>query len=103
MAGNSLEVSMLGTSFTVTCEEGSQHLKQVVDFLQGKVREAQSRFRSYDPVKISLLVSLNLADELLRHRNAPGATQGQEGLEIERITEQLIDKIDRSLSAGIER
>ena len=45
---------------------------------------------------ISLLAGLNVADELLRGQRVSDA--GSDSVEVERITERLIDTIDRSLT-----
>jgi len=105
MGKSSLEVEILGTSFTVQSDSDPRHLAQVVDLLKSKVKAIQGSFSHYEPLKICLLAGLNVADELLRARNsaaqpAPAPAQAAEaaaGAEIEKITESLIDKIDRSL------
>ena len=98
MAKSSLEVSILGTSFTVQADGDPQHLRRVIDYLEQKVAEIQEKYAesaSRDPVKICLLAGLNVVDELLRSGHA-AASGG--GAELERITERLIDTIDRSLN-----
>jgi cell division protein ZapA (FtsZ GTPase activity inhibitor) len=98
MVKNSLEVNILGSSFTVQAGGDPQHLRRVVDYMAGKVREIQQKYAentTQDPVKISLLAGLNVVDELLRSRGAEQEAGG--GSELERITERLIDTIDKSL------
>ncbi len=98
MNKNSLAVNILGSSFTVQTSGDPQHLQRVVDYLETKVQEIQHRYAertTQDPVKISLLAGLNLVDELFRTRASTGAQT--EDVELERITERLIDTIDKSL------
>jgi len=99
MGKNSLEVQILGTSFTVQSDADPRHLAQVVEYLKGKVKAVQGSFGHYEPLKVCLLAGLNVTDELLRTRDpaSPRAAESHDGAEIERITETLIDKIDRSL------
>jgi cell division protein ZapA len=98
MEKHSLEVSILGTSFTIQSRDEPSHLDQLVSYLERTVKQIQERYRSYDPVKVSLLAALNIADELLRCRNARGNPEDPSSGEIERITERLIETIDKSLT-----
>jgi len=98
MDKNSLAVNILGSSFTVQSNGDIQHLQRVVHYLEKKVEEIQRKYEqnaTQDPVKISLLAGLNIVDELLRTGGVE--TVDSEAVELERITERLIDTIDRSL------
>ena len=98
MDKNSLAVNILGSSFTVQSNGDIQHLQRVVNYLEKKVEEIQRKYEqsaTQDPVKISLLAALNLVDELLRTGGVE--TVDSEAVELERITERLIDTIDESL------
>ena len=89
---------ILGSSFTVQSNGDIQHLQRVVNYLEKKVEEIQRKYEqsaTQDPVKISLLAALNLVDELLRTGGVE--TVDSEAVELERITERLIDTIDKSL------
>jgi cell division protein ZapA (FtsZ GTPase activity inhibitor) len=98
MERNNLEVNILGSSFTIKSQEDSRYLNRLVSHLEQTVKQLQQRYRSYDPVKVALLAALNITDELFRCRDAvPGADEAGSD-EVERITERLIDTIDRSLS-----
>jgi cell division protein ZapA (FtsZ GTPase activity inhibitor) len=98
MSKNSLAVNILGSSFTIQSGGDLQHLQRVVDYLEKKVEEIQQKYAdsaTQDPVKISLLAGLNAIDELFRRRGVE--TQHGEVVELEKITERLIDTIDESL------
>ena len=99
MEKNSLEVNILGSSFTVQSSGDPEYLQRVAVYLKNKVQEIQQKYAdnaTQDPIKISLLAGLNLVDELFRCQGL-GAQSGTDNGEIERITERLIDTIDRSL------
>jgi cell division protein ZapA (FtsZ GTPase activity inhibitor) len=109
MEKQSLEVSMLGTSFTIQAPEDRGYLGQLVQHLERTVGHIQRKYNAHEPLKISLLAALNITDELFRCRLAGGTDQareagnaraGEDGKsgEIERITERLISTIDRSLT-----
>jgi cell division protein ZapA (FtsZ GTPase activity inhibitor) len=98
MNKNSLAVNILGTSFTVQTTGELQHLRRVVEYLEKTVDEIQHKYSdstTQDPVKISLLAGLNVVDELFRARRVE--TEDGEAVELEKIAERLIDRIDESL------
>ena len=101
MNKNSLTVNILGSSFTVQSNGDLQHLQRVVDYLENKVEEIRQKYAdsaTQDPVKISLLAGLNVVDEMF---HAGGVeTAAGEAVELERITERLIETIDKSLTGN---
>jgi cell division protein ZapA (FtsZ GTPase activity inhibitor) len=101
MSNNSLVVNILGSSFTIQSSGDIQHLQRVVNFLAKKVEEIQEKYAdstTQDPVKISLLAGLNAVDELFRREGVE--MQHSEVVELEKITERLIDSIDDSLTGN---
>ena len=101
MSKNSLAVNILGSSFTIQSNGDLQHLQRVVDYLEQKVEEIQRKYAesvTQDPVKIGLLAGLNAIDELLRRQGVEAAAG--DAVELQRITERLIDRIDESLTGN---
>ena len=90
MDGASVEVNILGSSFTIQSNYDPRYMAEVVAYLKEKVREVQTGSGVQDPLKVALLAALNVVDELLRKR-------GEASREIEEITERLIERIDQSL------
>ena len=90
MDGASVEVNILGSSFTIQSNDDPRYMAEVVAYLKEKVREVQTGSGVQDPLKVALLAALNVVDELLRKR-------GEASREIEEITERLIERIDQSL------
>ncbi len=90
MDGRSVEVSFLGSTFTIQSRYDPRYLDEVISYLKEKIREIQASSGAKDPLKIALLAALNVADELLRKRE-------EDSREIEELTERLIERIDRSL------
>ncbi len=91
---HSIEVSLLGSSFTIQSSYDPAYMAQVIGFLQGKIQEVQAGSSVKDNLKIALLAALNVVDELFRLKSRP---EGAESRQIKEITERLIDTIDRSL------
>ena len=90
MDGRSVEVSILGSTFTVQSRYDPRYLDEAIAYLKERIREIQASSGAQDPLKIALLAALNVTDELLRKR-------GEDSREIEELTERLIERIDRSL------
>ena len=90
MDGRSIEVNILGSSFTIQSRYDPRYMGEVIAYLKDKIREIQAASGAQDPLKIALLAALNVVDELL-------AKRGESSREIEELTERLIEKIDQSL------
>ena len=90
MDGRGVEVSILGSTFTVQSRYDPRYLDEVIAYLKEKIREIQASSGAKDPLQIALLAALNVVDELLRKREG-------DSREIEELTERLIERIDRSL------
>lgn len=90
MDGRSIEVNILGSSFTIQSRYDPRYMGEVIAYLKDKIREIQASSGAQDPLKIALLAALNVVDELL-------AKRGESSREIEELTERLIERIDQSL------
>ena len=88
--GRSVEVNILGSSFTIQSRYDPRYMGEVVAYLKDKIREIQAASGAKEPLKIALLAALNVVDELL-------AKRGESSREIEELTERLIERIDQSL------
>ncbi len=95
MEKSSLEVSILGSSFSIQSGNDPLYLGKVVDYLNVKIDEVQKGFTVRDPMKISLLAALNIIDELFQAKGTGGE---KDSVEITQITNKLIHRIDESLS-----
>ena len=91
---HSIEVSLLGSSFTIQSKYDPAYMAEVIGFLQGKIREVQTGSTIRDNLKIALLAALNVVDELFRLKARPEESDSRQ---IKEITERLIDTIDQSL------
>jgi len=96
------QIKLLGTSFTIKTDEDPEYLKQVVWFYKKKIEETEKSVNIQDPLKISLLTSLGLVDELLKMRNNSNGQIPPEYSKIEEDTEHQIDKILMDLDKAIE-
>jgi len=104
MAGGSrLNISVLGTSFTIRADEDEAYLKRILWYLEKKVEETKQRTPLADPVKISILTSFYIIDELLREKARDGKdiTLPEESDEMERIALRLISEIDSVIDENL--
>ncbi|MCK5736221.1 MAG: cell division protein ZapA [Spirochaetaceae bacterium] len=94
--GNRLNINVLGTSFTIRADEDEAYLKRILWYLEQKIEETKKRTPIADPVKISILTSFYIIDELLREKAREGseAALPEESEEMERIALRLISEID---------
>ena len=99
MAKNRVETEILGRSFTIQSEDDEEHIRRVIDFLQNHIKEIKEHYPLADPLKISILASLNLADEIIKmsHDNRTNKLAEDEIEEVNRIAAALIDKLESSL------
>ena len=95
-ARHSIEVSLLGSSFTIQSQYDPRYMADLIGYLKGKIQEVQAASSIRDSLKIALLASLNVADELFRLRNGQ-REEGSDSREIKEITERLIETIDKNL------
>lgn len=104
MQQNFLTIDILDAQFTIKSGNDPHYLGAVVEYLKGKIAEIElgtpggrPAVRSKDSLKIALLAALNIVDELFQTRKLSKQPEGGNTEELEKITEQLIEKIDQSL------
>ena len=57
---------ILGASFSIKSRDNIENLSEIAEYLRFKIDEVTEESRLSDPLKISLLTSLNLVDELFK-------------------------------------
>jgi len=95
MEKRQLKIDVLGTSFTIQSDETADHLARLSAYVKAKIEEVKSRYSFADPLTISLLATLNIADELFKTRE--GRDPQPATAEIEDLAERLINRIDDEL------
>lgn len=104
MAIHTMRIDLLGTSFTIQTDETSQYMDRVLEHLGERIESVKRGSRVSDPLKICILASVYVIDELLRERDGklsvPSAEAAADAEEIERIAGSLIQRIDAELDSG---
>jgi cell division protein ZapA len=62
----SAEVEIFGEVYNVRGGEDSEHLQELADLVDRKMREVAQHVHAADTARIAILAALNLADELSR-------------------------------------
>ena len=88
---NVLKVRIYGAEYSIRGHADANYIKAVAEYVDKKMREVDSNFRVDSSLKVAILASLNIADELFRER-----------AEKEEIRTQLEDKI-KEINSLIDR
>ena len=62
------EVEILGQRISVRGQGSPEYIRTLAAYLDGRIRVVREQARVYDPMRLSLLAGLHLADELFRGR-----------------------------------
>jgi cell division protein ZapA len=96
MAEHLTRIELLGTSFTIRTQEDPAYLGDVIAYFRKRVDETAAKIAMTDPLKVSIVVALNVVDELFKQRIANGAA-AEDARQAGEITTRLIAQIDRAL------
>lgn len=93
------KINIKGQQFTVSSQYSEEHIKQVEAFLVERIDEVAAKSDTYNLTSLTILVALNLADELLAIRNNKNyiADSARESLMtiVDRL-DTIVDKQKRS-------
>lgn len=96
-----LQINILGASFAVQAKEDDAYLNKLLGYYTEITDSIQKAGNLKNPVQISILAGITLVDELYKEktRNAAYVQEyaGTDAAEAERITMDMIDKIDKVL------
>ena len=99
MNRNQLKIDLLGTSFTITTGDDPEYIEQILDILKEKIQETRNRFPVQDPLKLSIITSLFLVEELMKQESYVKMKEVSEDPEKVKqmvdLTDQLIREIDQ--------
>jgi len=96
-----IQIDLLGRSFTIRSEESPEHLQHVLNIFKQRTDRISSQLSISDPLKIAILAGIDLTDETLKLRSRLERrveTDDQESSQINLITEDLIRKLNQSLT-----
>lgn len=102
MAKGTLQIDLLGTSFSIKADEDTAYLEKILGYYKRIVSQIEAGGALSDPLKISILAGIMLSDELYKAKGRSLKLQAAlenntTDEEADRITKNLIEKIDRAL------
>jgi cell division protein ZapA len=62
----SVEVYILGQKYTIKGDASEEYIRQLADFVTGKIKEVSDASPTITPLKATILAAVNIADELHR-------------------------------------
>jgi cell division protein ZapA len=71
----SAKVTIFGNEYQVQASEDPGYIEKIARYVDGKMRELQSRSTISSSTKIAILVAMNIADELHKELEAKDAIQ----------------------------
>ena len=90
-------INLLGTSFAIQTDEDNSKMEEILDYLRKKTETVESEMGIKDPLKNSIISSIIIVDELLKEKQKSRGDRNKEFDEVERLTLQIMERIDRSL------
>jgi cell division protein ZapA (FtsZ GTPase activity inhibitor) len=99
-----LLINVLGTSFSITAGEDPAYLEEVLAQYQVAVANTQGISGMKDPLKIAILTGFLLCDEINKlkmqveeDQTKTALEQQTEAQELNRITRDIIDRLDQAI------
>ncbi len=87
-----MQVHLLGSTFFIQTDEDPKYVQTLLSYVEKKVNETSRMVETSDPLKISIISSMMIADELFQARQNGNAEN-----KISQITLDLIEQLDRRL------
>ena len=92
---NVIPITIQGQQYPIRTSLDPEYVLQLAAFVDERMRAASESTPSSDPLRLSVLAALNIADELFRCRDATDLRKGQ----LAERTEELERLLDRVLMA----
>ncbi|MCI1208955.1 MAG: cell division protein ZapA [Treponema sp.] len=97
-----LQIDILGTSFAIQAAEDTDYLHKLMGYYKQMVEGIENKGGLKEPLKISILSGILICDELYKEKlknakNKNTSDNSFEDQELERLTADMIAKIDKAL------
>ena len=97
MAVQLVTIEVLGASFSIQTDESREYMEALLSELERRLEGLRQATRVVDPLKLSILANITLLDEIAGLRKESGAL---EGVDLGRLAERLIGRLDEELGPG---
>jgi cell division protein ZapA len=86
-----VKIEIYNQSYNVSADENEEYIKQLAEFVDGKMRSVAEATRTVDSVRVAVLAALNIADELHSLKRRQNALEGPLRTRVEKCV-TLVDK-----------
>jgi len=98
-----LQIDLLGTSFTIRANEDTEYLEKLLGYYKRIIADIEKIGGLKNPVEIAIMSGITLCDELYKEKSKTaqiesGTFPSEDAKEVERITLEMIEKIDKALN-----
>ncbi len=91
MSSHLIDIKLLGTSFKIEVDENPSYMHEVIDYLKTIINKVENSTGMQDPLKIAILTSVYLVDELYKEKKS------EKSKEMSELTERIISCIESVL------
>lgn len=93
-----LQIDLLGTSFSIQTEENIHYMDVLYNHVKKTINEIEKATIVNDPLKIAILASLQISDELYKEKiKVQNYNKSVDLTEAENLTLKMIQKIEQVL------
>ncbi|MDE6773729.1 MAG: cell division protein ZapA [Treponemataceae bacterium] len=97
-----LQIDVLGASFAIQANEDSAYLKKLLDYYKRIAEQIEASGSLKNSLQVAILTGITLCDELYKEKSKKQQIASQlindDSSEAERLTIEMIKKIDQALS-----
>ena len=94
--GKGIPIRVLGTNFTIQTDEDPEHVSKLVAYATRKTEEIKTATGAQDPLRLSIIASIIITDELFKERQNQ-SMPSESGGRIESLADNIIARIDAVL------
>jgi cell division protein ZapA len=87
-----VKIEIFDQSYNVNAESDEAYMRELAEYVDGKMRAVAEATHLVDSVKIAVLAALNMADEIFAMRQAGEEWKGPVRERVERCA-QLVDRV----------
>jgi cell division protein ZapA len=92
--GTTTEVEIFGEVYHVRGSENREHLQELADLVDRRMREVSRHLSTADTARIAILAALNLADELSRTEKQQEGERVEIREKVAELTEELAGALE---------
>lgn len=99
MGSEAVTVKILGTTFSIRSDQDPAYINEIINYIRIKTEELRKTSSSADPLRIAVLASMLITDELFKERERISGTapESEASREASRLTAEIIERLENSL------